>query len=112
LISRAEAKKLNEFLKVELKDSDLIWTDLPEILEWEGDRSCGWLPTRVETIHEIHKKIPVDAILLTSVMTPHYKGEEWRDLLFSGDSLPGYRTVKLYRSGVVHAKLLIRDGRE
>ena len=109
LIQKQEAEKLSEFLKKELKENKVIWTDLPEILEWEGDRLCGWLPTRIKTIYEIHPKIPVDAILITSVRTPLKMEEEWKYLLFSEHSIPKYRTVKLYQSRIVFAKLLIRD---
>ena len=90
----------------------MVWTDLPEILEWEGDRLCGWLPTRIKAIYEIPPKIPVDAILLTSIRTPTQMEEEWKYLLFSEHSLPRYRNVKLYKSGSVFAKLFIRDDKE
>lgn len=112
LIPKEEADKLNAFLKSELKENQVVWTDLPEILEWEGDRLCGWLPTRIEHIYEIHKKIPVDAILLTNLRTPAQMEEAWKYLLFSERSLPLYRNVKLYKSRWVFAKLLIRDERE
>ena len=112
LISEKEAKRLNEFLKGELKENQVIWTDLPEILEWEGNRLCGWLPTQVDHIYEIHKKIPVDAILLTNLRTPYKMEEAWKYLLFSEHSLPKYRSVKLYKGGMMFAKLLIRDERE
>jgi 4-amino-4-deoxy-L-arabinose transferase-like glycosyltransferase len=112
LIQREEAEKLNQFLKNELEESQVVWTDLHEILAWEGDRLCGWLPTRIKTIYEIHSKIPVDAILLTSVRTPYRMEKEWRALLYGQVSLPKYRTVKLYQSQTVFAKLLIRDERE
>ena len=112
LVSREEANRLNDFLRRELKEDQIVWTDLPEILDWEGDRLCGWLPTKIEYIYKIHKKIPVDAILLTSLRTPYKMEEEWKYLLFSEYSLPRYRTVKLYKSGLVFAKLLIRDEKE
>lgn len=112
LIPTREAEKLNEFLRRELKENQVIWTDLPEILEWEGDRLCGWLPTRIEMIYRIHEKIPVDAILLTNLRTPRQMEEEWRYLLFSEHSLPLYRTVRLYKEGRLFAKLLIRDEKE
>jgi hypothetical protein len=112
LIPTREAEKLNDFLRRELKENQVIWTDLPEILEWEGDRLCGWLPTRIEMIYRIHQKIPVDAILLTNLRTPRQMEEEWRYLLFSEHSLPLYRTVRLYKEGRVFAKLLIRDEKE
>lgn len=111
LIPRGEANQLNDFLKKELKENQVVWTDLPEILEWEGNRLCGWLPTRIEKIYEIHKRIPVDAILLTNLQTAKME-EEWRYLLFSGHSLPRYRNVKLYKNRAVFAKLLIRDEAE
>ncbi len=112
LIPREEAKKLNDFLNGELKENQVVWTDLPEILEWEGDRRCGWLPVRVEHLYEIRKKIPVDAILLTSVRTPTSMEQEWKYLLFTEQSLPQYRSVKVYKSDMLFAKLLIRDGRD
>ena len=112
MIPTREAYRLNEFVKRELKENQIVWTDLPEILEWEGDRLCGWLPTRISHIYEIHKKIPVDAILLTNIQTPKIFEEEWNYLLFSEHSLPRYRNVKLYKSGAVIAKLLIRDEAE
>jgi hypothetical protein len=109
LIPKEEAKRLNDFLRSELKENQVIWTDLPEILEWEGNRLCGWLPIHIQSIYEIQKKIPVDAILLTSLRTPTQMEEEWKYLLFSEHSLPRYRNVKLYKGGMVFAKLLIRD---
>ena len=112
LMPTGEAKRLNDFLRSELNENQVVWTDLPEILEWEGDRLCGWLPTRIKTIYEIHPKIPVDAILLTSIRTPAQMEEEWKYLLFSEHSLPSYRNVKLYKSGSVFAKLFIRDEKE
>jgi 4-amino-4-deoxy-L-arabinose transferase-like glycosyltransferase len=112
LISKGEAKRLNDFLKGELKENQVVWTDLPEILEWEGDRLCGWLPIRIEQIYEIHKKIPVDAILLTNYRTPTHMEEAWKYLLFSEHSLPKYRSVKLYKGEMLFAKLLIRDDKE
>ncbi len=112
LIQKDEAGRVNDFLRKELKGDKVVWTDLYEILAWEGDRLCGWLPTRIKTIYEIHPKIPVDAILLTSVRTPYRMEEEWRYLLYSQLSLPRYRTIKLYQSQTVFAKLLIRDERE
>jgi 4-amino-4-deoxy-L-arabinose transferase-like glycosyltransferase len=112
LIPRSEANRLNEFLKSELKENKVVWTDLPEIVEWEADRLCGWLPAQIKTIYEIHKKIPVDAILLTSIRTPSHMEEEWKYLLFSELSLPRYRTIKVYRGAGVFAKLLIRDEAE
>jgi 4-amino-4-deoxy-L-arabinose transferase-like glycosyltransferase len=112
LMPQDEAKRLNEFVRAELKENQVIWTDLPEVLEWEGNRLCGWLPTRIQSIYEIHKKIPVDALLLTNLRTPVEMGEEWKYLLFSDHSLPLYRSVKLYHGGAVVAKLLIRDERE
>jgi 4-amino-4-deoxy-L-arabinose transferase-like glycosyltransferase len=112
LMPQDEAKRLNEFVRAELKENQVIWTDVPEVLEWEGDRLCGWLPLRIESIYKIHKKIPVDAILLTNLRTPVEMGEEWKYLLFSDHSLPLYRNVKFYKGGVLVAKLLIRDERE
>jgi len=112
LIPRGEAKKLDDFLRAELKENQVVWTDLPEIFEWEGDRLCGWLPVRAEYLYEIRKKIPVDAILLTSVRTPTSMEQEWKYLFFTEQSLPQYRSVKLYKSGMLFAKLLIRDGRD
>jgi hypothetical protein len=112
VIQKDEAEKVNDFLRKELKGDEVVWTDLHEILAWEGDRLCGWLPTRIKTIYEIHPKIPVDAILLTSVRTPYRMEEEWRYLLYSQVSLPRYRTIKLYQSQSVFAKLLVRDERE
>ncbi len=112
LFPREEAEKLNEFLNDELKEKQVVWSDFPEILEWEGNRLCGWLPTQIEQIYEIHKKTPVDAILLTSLRTPAQMEQTWRYLLFSDQSLPQYRNVKVYRSGMLVAKLLIRDGKD
>jgi 4-amino-4-deoxy-L-arabinose transferase-like glycosyltransferase len=112
LISKGEAKRLKDFLKGELKENQVVWTDLPEILEWEGDRLCGWLPIRIEQIYEIHKKIPVDAILLTNHRTPTHMEKAWKYLLFSEHSLPKYRSVKLYKGEMLFAKLLIRDDKE
>jgi 4-amino-4-deoxy-L-arabinose transferase-like glycosyltransferase len=112
VMPKEEAFRLNDFLKRELKEDQIVWTDFPEPLEWEGDRLCGWLPLRIKAIYEIHRKIPVDAILLTNVQTPQRMKEEWRYLLFSEHSLPQYRTVKLYQSRMMFAKLLIWDGQE
>jgi len=112
LMPQDEAKRLNEFVSAEVKENQVIWTDVPEVLEWEGDRLCGWLPNRIESIYEIHRKIPVDALLLTNLRTPYEMGEEWKYLLFSDQSLPLYRNVKFYNGGVLVAKLLIRDERE
>lgn len=112
VISKKEAEGLNKFLKKELRENQIVWTDLPEILEWEGVRLCGWLPTQIKMVYEIHKKIPVDAILLTNFRTSSIMEEEWNNLLFSGSSLPKYKNVKLYESKTVFAKLLIRDEKE
>lgn len=112
LIPEREAKRLNDFLRGELKENQVVWTDLPEILEWEGDRLCGWLPTRIEYLYEIHKKVPVDAILLTNLRTPTHMEDPWKYLLFSEHSLPKYRNIKLYKGGMIFAKLLIRDDKE
>jgi len=112
LIRKEPAEKLTKFVKDELKENQLICTDLPEIFEWEGDRVCFWLPIQEEMIYEMYKKFPVDAILLTTLRTPIGMGQGWRDLLYSTRSLPQYRTVKLYRDRAVSAKLLIRDGKE
>jgi hypothetical protein len=112
LVPREEAKRLDDFLTGELKENQVVWSDLPEILEWEGDRLCGWLPTRVEHLYEIRRKIPVDAILLTNIRTPAEMEQTWKYLLFTEQSLPQYRNVKLYRGGMLFAKLLIRDGRD
>jgi hypothetical protein len=106
---KEEASRLNEFLDRELKKDQIVWTDFPEPLEWEGNRLCGWLPLRINEIYEIHRKIPVDAILLTNVETPQRMSEQWKYLLVSEHSLPRYRTVKIYKSKIVFAKLLIRD---
>ncbi len=111
LLSRNEALSLNAFLSKELDKNQVIWTDLPEILEWEGNRPSGWIPTRVATLYEINRKIPVDAILLTNVRT-YMLEPEWQYLLSSEASLPSYRTVKLYKGNKVFAKLFIRDGKE
>jgi hypothetical protein len=70
------------------------------------------LPTRIEHIYEIHKKIPVDAILLTNLRTPTQMEDAWKYLLLSEHSLPKYRSVKLYKGKMIFAKLLIRDERE
>ncbi len=112
LIARHEAIKLNDFLKSELQPNQVIWTDLPEVLEWEGNRLCGWLPTRTEDIYAIHKKIPVDAILLTTLRTPVQMEEAWKSILYSDQSLPKYRKIKVYQGETISAKLLIRDERE
>jgi hypothetical protein len=112
LLSKEHADKLNKFLKDELRENQIICSDIPEILEWEGDRVCFWLPIEEQMIYEMHKKFPVDAILLTTLRTPTGMGEGWRNLLYSARSLPQYRTVKLYKDRVVSAKLLIRDGKE
>jgi len=112
LLPKEEAEGLNDFLRNEVKDNQVIWSDLAETLEWEGNRFCGWLPTRIRSIYEIHKKIPVDGILLTSLRTPYKMEEEWRYLLFSESTLPKYRTVKLYKGRSISAKLLIRDERD
>ena len=112
LIPEEEAKKLNKFLKGELKENQVIWTDLPEILEWEGDRLCGWLPIKIEYLYEIHKKIPVDAILLTNLRTPTHMEDVWKYLLYSDLSLPMYRSVKIYKGEMIFAKLLVRDDKE
>jgi 4-amino-4-deoxy-L-arabinose transferase-like glycosyltransferase len=113
LMPREEAKKLIHFLEDELKEDQVVWTDLPEILEWEGNRFCGWLPIRIERIYEINKKIPVDAILITNFGTTIRPiEEEWKHLLQSEQSLPQFRKVKLYKSWPIFAKLLIRDEKE
>ena len=112
LVSRNEAQKLNEFLTKELNKNQIVWTDLPEILEWEGNRPSGWIPTSVAKIYEIHKKIPADAILLTNIRTPYRMEEEWKYLLFREQSLFKYRTVKLYKGDIIFAKLFIRDDKE
>jgi hypothetical protein len=112
LIPKREAMRLNDFLKGELKHNQVVWTDLPEILEWEGDRLCGWLPIKIENIYEIDKKIPVDAILLTNLRTPTRMEDPWKYLLFSEQSLPKYRNVKFYKGEMLFAKLLIRDEKE
>lgn len=113
LMPREEANKLIHFLRVELREGKVVWTDLPEILEWEGDRFCGWLPIRIETIYEIDKKIPVDAILITNFGTTiRPTEEEWKQLLRSEQSLPQFRNVKLYTSWPIFAKLLIRDEKD
>ncbi|MGZ3604291.1 MAG: glycosyltransferase family 39 protein [Thermodesulfobacteriota bacterium] len=110
LIPREEARKLIHFLDDELKKDKVVWTDLPEILEWEGNRFCGWLPTRIETIYEIDKKIPVDAILITNFgATVRPSGEGWKELLRSEQSLPHFRNVKRYTRWPIFAKLLVRD---
>ena len=113
LMPREEAKKLIHFLENELKEDKVVWTDLPEILEWEGNRFCGWLPIKIEYIYEIHKKVPVDAILITNFGTTIRPiEEEWKHLLQSEQSLPQFRKVKLYKSWPIFAKLLIRDEKE
>jgi len=112
LIPEEEAKRLNQFLKSELKENQVVWTDLPEILEWEGNRLGGWLPRKIEHLYEIHKKIPVDAILLTNLRTPTHMEEVWKYLFYSEVSLPLYRSVKIYKGEMVFAKLLIRDEKE
>ena len=112
LMPQNEAKRLNEFVSAELKENQVVWTDVPEVLEWEGDRLCGWLPNRIEWIYDIHRSIPVDAILLTNLRTPYEMGEQWKYLLYSDQSLPLYRNVKFYNGGVLVAKLLIRDEKE
>jgi len=112
LIPKRDAIRLNDFLNGELRQGQVVWTDLPEVLEWEGDRLCGWLPTQIKTIYEIQKKIPVNAIFLTNVRTPYKMEEEWKYLLFSEHSLPKYRSVKLYKGEMLFAKLLIRDDKE
>ncbi len=112
LMPQDEAKRLNDFVSAELKENQVIWTDVPEVLEWEGDRLCGWLPNRIESIYEIHRRIPVDALLLTNLRTPYEMGEQWKYLMLSDQSLPLYRNVKFYNGGALIAKLLIRDERE
>jgi hypothetical protein len=112
LILEGSAEKLTKFVKDELKENQIVCTDLPEIFEWEGDRVCFWLPIQEEMIYEMRKKFPVDAILLTTHRAPIGMGQGWRDLLYSPKSLPQYRTVKVYRDSVVSAKLLIWDGKE
>lgn len=112
LMSKEEAFRLNEFLDRELKKDQIVWTDFPEVLEWEGNRMCGWLPLRPNDVFEIHRKIPVDAILLTTFRTSSRMRQEWRNLLFSEQTLPRYRTMKIYKSRIIYAKLLIRDERD
>ena len=112
LVSRNEAQKLNEFLTKELNKNQIVWTDLPEILEWEGNRPSGWIPTSIAKIYEINKNIPVDAILLTNIRTPYRMEAEWQYLLFREQSLPNYRTVKLYNGDRIFAKLFIRDDKK
>lgn len=113
LMPREEAKKLIHFLENELEGDKVIWADLPEILEWEGNRFCGWLPIGIDRIYEIHKKVPADAILITNVGTRIRPIEvEWKQLLQSEQSLPQFRKVKLYKSWPIFAKLLIRDEKE
>ncbi len=112
LMRRENAETLNLFLKAHLKEDQVVWTDLPEVLEWEGNRPCGWLPRRIGDIYQIHKKIPVDAILLTSLRTPRQMEVEWINLLKHDQGLPQYRIVKFYRGENLTAKLLIRDGKE
>jgi 4-amino-4-deoxy-L-arabinose transferase-like glycosyltransferase len=112
IVSQDEALNLNKFLTKELNKDQIVWTDLPEILEWEGDRPSGWIPTSVATIDEINKKISVDAILLTNIRTPSRMEEEWKYLLFREHSLPNYRTVKFYRGDIIFAKLFIRDNKQ
>jgi 4-amino-4-deoxy-L-arabinose transferase-like glycosyltransferase len=111
LVSREEAEKLNDFLRVHLKDEQIVWTDLYEVLAWEGNRFCGWLPRKIEDLDQIQKKIPVDAILLTSLRTPQM-GPEWNHLLIPAQRLPQYRHVKFFIGKTLSAKLLIRDGKE
>jgi len=112
VMNAMEAKKLNDFLRSELKEDQIVWTDLPEVLEWEGDRWCWLLPAKIEYIYKIHRKIPVDAILLTNARTVTNMEKEWQYLLLSDESLPQYRSVKLYVGKGFFAKLLIRDGKE
>ncbi len=113
LMPREEAKKITHFLENELKEDKVVWTDLPEILEWEGNRFCGWLPVRIERIYEINKKVPVDAIFITNFGTTiRPMEEEWKQLLQNEQSLPQFRNLKLYKSWPIFAKLFIRDEKE
>jgi 4-amino-4-deoxy-L-arabinose transferase-like glycosyltransferase len=111
LIGREEAARLNSFLKANLKDDQIVWTDLHEVLEWEGNRFCGWLPKRIEDLDQIQKKIPVDALLLTDLRTP-LMGSEWNKLLIPAQRLPQYRHVKFFIGKTLTAKLLIREEKE
>jgi len=70
------------------------------------------LPNRIESIYEIHRRIPVDALLLTNLRTPYEMGEQRKYLMLSDQSLPLYRNVKFYNRGALIAKLFIRDERE
>ena len=111
LIGREEAGRLNSFLKANLKDDQIVWTDLHEVLEWEGNRFCGWLPRKIEDLDQIQKKIPVDALLLTDLRIP-LMGSEWNKLLIPAQRLPHYRHVKFFIGKTLTAKLLIREGKE
>ncbi len=111
-VDQEELKSLNEFLNGELKGNQFLLTDLPEIIEWKSERFSGWLPTKIKSVYQMDKKIPVDAILLTNVRTLQQMEEEWQYLLLSDETLPQYRNVKLYRGKRFFAKLLIRDGRQ
>lgn len=112
LIRREDAESLSHFLNAQVKEEQVIWTDLPEVLEWEGNRLCGWLPRQVGDLYQIDKRIPVDAILLTSLRTPRQMEVEWVNLFSHEQGLPGYRNVKFFRGKNLSAKLLIRDQRE
>jgi hypothetical protein len=111
LVGREEAEKLNDFLKANLKDEQMVWTDFPEPLEWEGNRFCGWLPRKIEDLYQMQKTFPVDAILLTNLRTPRME-PEWKKLLSPSQRLPRYRHVKFYIGKNLSAKLLIRDEKE
>ena len=112
LIGREDAESLNHFLNAQVKEDQVIWTDLPEVLEWEGNRSCGWLPRQVGDLYQIDKRIPVDAILLTSLRTPKQMEAEWVNLFSHEQGLPRYQNVKFFNGKNLSAKLLIRDRRE
>ncbi len=112
LISREDAEDLNRFLRAQVKEDQVVWTDLPEVLEWEGNRLCGWLPRQVGDIYQIDKRIPVDAILLTSLRTPRQMEAEWVNLFSHEQGLPRYGNVRFFKGKNLSAKLLIRDRRE
>jgi len=55
-----------------------------------------WLAAEkgLETFYQIHKKIPVDAILLTSLRIPRQMEAEWINLLKTEPGIAQYRIVK------------------
>ncbi len=100
-------RPLEDFLDARVHAHATVGSDFSEVALWRADRTGVWLPVTVSEFQELDKRVPINAVLLTSLRTPTWHSS-WQRVWSGQSPLPGFVLDARYASDSLDAKLYKR----